>query len=181
MSGNWVRRTGSVLGTALAVTVSLAAPAAVGATAGSAGATDHRMSDADARQVLVSNGYQVWSSGNCSAKNNPNCTSFQDIWRHTVDGAVALRKYSGCGGLVITGGTEVGHSGSGRGSHVDGWKIDYRLNDCLEGYVRRNFAYVGDVGWGLQWKSPSGNIYTKERQRGSFNHWDVLYWNCGGC
>ena len=94
---------------------------------------------------------------------------------------MTLRKFSGCRGLVITGGTEVGHAGTGRGTHVDGWKLDFRLNSCLEGYVRRNFRYVGDVRWGLQWKSPSGNVYTKERKKGRFDHWDVLYWNCGNC
>ncbi|GIF94921.1 hypothetical protein Cci01nite_00150 [Catellatospora citrea] len=120
-------------------------------------------------------GISIWSSGNCSNRNNASCTSFERIRRSTVDGLLTLRKASKCD-LRVTGGTETGH-GSGTYTHWNGWKIDISKYDCIGRYIKRYFRYVGYIkGWGYQYKAPSGNIYTDEG-----NHWDILYYSCGGC
>ena len=67
--------------------------------------------------------------------------------------------------------TEVGHA-SGTYSHWNGYKLDYSLYTCVGNYIRSHFTYIG----GSQWRSGSGNIYYLEG-----NHWDVTYYNCGGC
>ncbi|HEX5569481.1 MAG TPA: hypothetical protein VFY14_21600, partial [Streptomyces sp.] len=113
----------------------------------------------------------TWSSsGGCSNRNISTCTSFEQINLTTVQGAETLKRASGCA-LNITGGTETGHA-SGTYSHWNGYKLDYSLSTCLNNYVTRNFAYIG----GNKYQSGSGNIYFRES-----NHWDVTYYNCGGC
>ncbi|BCJ77517.1 hypothetical protein CS0771_70610 [Catellatospora sp. IY07-71] len=133
------------------------------------------LSHRSAVDVFRDAGISIWSSGNCSNRNKPSCTSFERIRRSTVDGVLTLRKASRCD-LRITGGTETGH-GSGTYSHWNGWKIDISKYTCIGKYIKRYFKYVGYIrGWGYQYKAPSGNIYTDEG-----NHWDILYYSCGGC
>jgi hypothetical protein len=113
----------------------------------------------------------TWSSsGDCSNRNNPTCTSFEQVNLMSIQGAETLKRASGCT-LNVTGGTETGHA-SGTYSHWNGYKLDYGLNSCLTSYIRNNFTSIG----GNQWRSGSGNIYFLES-----NHWDVTYYNCGGC
>jgi len=113
----------------------------------------------------------TWSSsGGCSDRYNSTCTSFEQINLTTVQGAETLKRACGCA-LNITGGTEVGHA-SGTYSHWNGYKLDYSLYSGIGNYIRNNFTYIG----GNQWRSGSGNIYFLES-----NHWDVTYYNCGGC
>ncbi|MBB5868879.1 hypothetical protein F4553_002258 [Allocatelliglobosispora scoriae] len=115
------------------------------------------------------------SSGNCTNRNNPECTSFERIRQSTIDGVITLRTASRCP-ITVTGGTETGH-GTGTYTHWNGWKLDIARWACVSAYIGRNFAYVGYIsGWGHQYRAPSGNIYTDEG-----NHWDILYYTCGGC
>ena len=118
----------------------------------------------------------TWSSsGGCTTRSNPTCTSFEGIRQTTIDGAITLKRASGCA-LNITGGTEVGHA-SGTYSHYNGYKLDFSRTTCLTSYVRNNFTYIGLRGDGApQYRSGAGNIYADEG-----NHWDVLFYNCGGC
>jgi hypothetical protein len=113
------------------------------------------------------------SSGDCSDRTDPRCTSFSGIRKTTVDGIRTLRSASGCP-IVVTGGTEAGHA-AGTYSHWNGWKIDIRRTACVDAYVTRWFTYVGTVeGWGRQWRARSGNLYTNEGR-----HWDIIYYTCG--
>ncbi|MET0235904.1 MAG: hypothetical protein ABW224_14765 [Kibdelosporangium sp.] len=113
----------------------------------------------------------TWSSsGGCSDRNRPNCTSFDQVNLATIQGAETLRSASGCA-LNVTGGTETGHA-SGTYSHWNGYKLDFSLSSCLTNYIRGNFTSIG----GSKWQSGAGNIYYLES-----NHWDVTYYNCGGC
>ncbi|HZG04468.1 MAG TPA: hypothetical protein VE546_12980 [Streptomyces sp.] len=113
----------------------------------------------------------TWSSsGGCSDRNNPTCTSFEQINLTTVQGAETLKSASGCA-LNITGGTETGHA-SGTYSHWNGYKLDFSLSTCLNNYITSRFTYIGSS----KYQSGSGNIYFRES-----NHWDVTYYNCGGC
>ena len=118
----------------------------------------------------------TWSSsGGCTTRSNSTCTSFDGIRQTTIDGAVTLRRSSGCA-LNITGGTEVGHA-SGTYSHYNGYKLDFAKTTCLTNYVHNNFAYIGLRGDGYpQYQSGAGNVYADEG-----SHWDVTYYSCGGC
>lgn len=129
-----------------------------------------KLTHAQATSMLRSSGITWSSSGNCSDRNNPTCTSFSQVNLATIRGAQTLKSASGCT-LNITGGTETGHA-SGTYSHWNGYKLDYSLGTCVGNYIRSHFSYIG----GNKWQSGSGNIYFLES-----NHWDVTYFNCGGC
>jgi hypothetical protein len=118
----------------------------------------------------------TWSSsGGCTTRSNSTCTSFDGIRQTTIDGAITLKRASGCA-LNITGGTEVGHA-SGTYSHYNGYKLDFSKTTCLTSYVHNNFTYIGLRGDGYpQYKSAAGNVYADEG-----SHWDVTFYNCGGC
>ena len=118
----------------------------------------------------------TWSSsGGCTTRGNSTCTSFDGIRQTTIDGAVTLRRASGCA-LNITGGTEVGHA-SGTYSHYNGYKLDFTKTTCLTSYVHNNFTYIGLRGDGYpQYQSGAGNVYADEG-----SHWDVTFYRCGGC
>ncbi|MEU3348368.1 hypothetical protein ABZ723_25925 [Streptomyces sp. NPDC006700] len=134
-----------------------------------------KISHATATQMFRDVGITWSSSGNCSDRNVSTCTSFDQLNLDTAKGAQTLKKASGCA-LNITGGTETGHA-SGTYSHWNGYKLDYGKNTCVTNYIKNYFAYIGLRGDGApQYQSGSGNIYADEG-----NHWDVLYYNCGGC
>jgi hypothetical protein len=118
----------------------------------------------------------TWSSsGGCTTRSNSTCTSFDGIRQTTIDGAITLKRASGCA-LNITGGTEVGHA-SGTYSHYNGYKLDFSKTTCLTNYVHNNFTYIGLRGDGYpQYQSAAGNVYADEG-----SHWDVTFYNCGGC
>jgi hypothetical protein len=118
----------------------------------------------------------TWSSsGGCTTRSNSTCTSFDGIRQTTIDGGITLKRASGCA-LNITGGTEVGHAG-GTYSHYNGYKLDFTRSTCLTNYVHNNFSYIGLRGDGAaQYRSGAGNVYADEG-----NHWDVTFYNCGGC
>lgn len=72
--------------------------------------------------------------------------------------------------VVITGGTEVGHSG-GTYSHSTGWKLDIRLDTCVNNYITSTFTYKGVRGDGAAlYEDADGYIWAKEG-----NHWDILF------
>ena len=116
----------------------------------------------------------TWSSsGGCTTRSNSTCTSFDGIRQATIDGAITLKRASGCA-LNITGGTEVGHAG-GTYSHYNGYKLDFSRTTCLTNWVQGTYTYIGLRSDGArQYRAASGNIYADEG-----NHWDVLYYTCG--
>ncbi|MGW0557454.1 hypothetical protein ACWDZ6_25285 [Streptomyces sp. NPDC002926] len=144
------------------------------------GATDAnaatKISHATASSMFRSSGITWSSSGGCSDRNNPTCTSFEQLNLDTAKGAQTLKSATGCA-LNITGGTETGHAG-GTYSHWNGYKLDYAKSACVTNYIKNTFSYIGArPGDGApQWKSGSGNVYADEG-----SHWDVIYYNCGGC
>ncbi|CAM5254271.1 putative protein OS=Streptomyces albaduncus OX=68172 GN=FHS32_007093 PE=4 SV=1 [Streptomyces griseoloalbus] len=119
----------------------------------------------------------TWSSsGSCSDRNVSTCTSFDQLNLATAQGAQTLKRASGCA-LNITGGTETGHA-SGTYSHWNGYKLDFGKNTCVTNYVKNTFRLHRrprrrQLPSGA---SGSGNVYADEG-----NHWDVTYYNCGGC
>lgn len=82
---------------------------------------------------------------------------------------------------------QAGHGGGGKNTHAGGYKIDLRLNTCLDNFIqsgsknRRNayFRYVKDVTLRYnrtsfykapKYQSGSGAFLLREH-----NHWDALY------
>ncbi|MGA8117612.1 MAG: hypothetical protein WCA46_28575 [Actinocatenispora sp.] len=134
-----------------------------------------KLSQAQAASQLSAAGITWSSSGGCTDRSNSHCTSFDQVNQATVSGIITLRNASGCG-INITGGTEVGHA-DGTYSHYNGYKLDVAHNSCLDGYVHGTFGQIGNRGDGYpQWQSGSGNIYCDEG-----SHWDITFYNCGGC
>ncbi|MFD8870407.1 hypothetical protein ACFV1F_39770 [Streptomyces sp. NPDC059590] len=171
-----LRSVGSSAVTALVLVLGVLFAPGVGviSSAGEAFAVT-KISHSQATSMFRSSGITWSSSGGCSDRDNATCTSFEQLNLPTAQGAQTLKSASGCA-LNITGGTETGHA-SGTYSHWNGYKLDYALNSCVTNYITGNFAYIGLRSDGAkQYKSNSGNIYALEG-----NHWDVIYYNCGGC
>jgi hypothetical protein len=104
-------------------------------------------------------------------RNNPKCTSYQGILSGTIDEVIALKRMSGVGSLVITGGTEVGHA-SGTYSHARGYKIDVRHSTTLDNYIHAAFTRIENRSYGyMQWRASIGNIYCV---RTIFKHLSML-------
>ncbi|MCT2591848.1 hypothetical protein LHJ74_18415 [Streptomyces sp. N2-109] len=166
--------TGVTSVTAVTAATTAAASATTGAaatTAPAAGAQQlAKLSHSQATAKFRAAGISWSSSGGCSNRNQPNCTSFDQINSATVDGVITLKSASGCA-INLTGGTETGHA-SGTYSHWNGYKVDFSLSGCLDNYIMGAFTSIG----GSKWKSGAGNVYYREG-----NHWDVTYYNCGGC
>jgi hypothetical protein len=120
-------------------------------------------------------GIGIVSSGGCSDRNRPTCTSLEQIRTTSIGGIETLKRATGCA-MTITGGTETGHA-SGTYSHWTGYKLDISKSSCVNSYITNTFKYIGKRGDGADlYESGSGNIYADEG-----NHWDILYYNCGGC
>jgi len=129
-----------------------------------------RLTQAQAEARLKPNGITASSTGGCTNRNNPHCTSYEGILSGTVNGVITLKKASGVSSLVITGGTEVGHA-RGTYSHSNGYKVDVRHSATLDRYIRTAFQKIGNRGDGYpRWRAPSGNIYCDEG-----THWDIVY------
>ncbi|MFI6099798.1 hypothetical protein ACIA8G_29935 [Lentzea sp. NPDC051213] len=152
----------------IAAVIAMFAALLMGASVASAAPAKYTHAQATAQ--LRAAGITWSSSGGCSDRNRPNCTSFEQVNQATIAGAKTFKSASGCA-LNISGGTETGHA-SGEYSHWNGYKLDYSLSTCVSNYITRTFTSIG----GNKWRSGSGNIYFRES-----NHWDVTYYNCGGC
>jgi hypothetical protein len=134
-----------------------------------------KLTHSQAAAIFRAAGITWSSSGNCSDWNNSTCTSFTNINDSTVYGVRTLKQASGCA-VNITGGTEVGHA-SGTYSHRNGYKVDISKYTCVGNYIHNTFTRIANRGDGAaQWRSASGNIYADEG-----SHWDITYYNCGGC
>jgi hypothetical protein len=132
-----------------------------------------KLTQAQAASQLSAAGVTWSSSGGCTTRSNPTCTSFSQINQSTVTGVITLKHASSCA-IHITGGTEVGHA-SGTYSHYNGYKVDVSHNSCIDGYIHSAFTRIANRGDGYpQWRAGSGNIYCDEG-----THWDITYYTCG--
>lgn len=146
------------------------AAAAVLASPGSAFA-DTPLSQSAAASQLTGAGIHASSSGGCTTRSNPTCTSYDHILQATVTGLKTLRSASGCT-ITVTGGTEVGHAG-GTYSHYNGYKADIARNTCINSYVTNSFTHISTRSDGAtRWRSSAGNVYANEG-----SHWDITYCN----
>jgi len=154
---------------AVLAAVAVAVPVAAVATTGTATASGAKLSHRQAAHKLSKAGIHWTSSGHCSSKNNPHCTSFSGIHSGTVKGIVAFKKSSHCG-ITITGGTERGHA-SGKYSHGNGYKLDIDPTGCVTKHIKHAFKYAGKRGDGApMYKSSAGDVYARES-----SHWDITY------
>ena len=151
-----VRKGLGVLVVVLCMAVAMSAPASAGGK---------ELSHKAAAARLKAAGISWTSSGHCSNRNKPYCTSFSGIKSGTISGVITFKKASRCK-VTVTGGTETGHA-SGTYSHWNGYKIDIAITSCVSGYIKRNFAYIG----GSKWRSGAGNVYYNEG-----DHWDITYY-----
>ncbi|KAB5595606.1 putative effector protein [Ceratobasidium theobromae] len=119
------------------------------------------MTQAAAQTKLGAAGIHASSSGGCTRKNNPRCTSYDGILSGTVDKVIALKKACGCA-ITITGGTEAGHA-PGKYSHANGYKVDLHHASEIDSFVttkkKSGFIRIKNRGRFPQWKSPAGDIY----------------------
>ncbi|PFH53675.1 hypothetical protein AMATHDRAFT_136904 [Amanita thiersii Skay4041] len=123
-----------------------------------------------AEAELIPNGITASSSGNCTDRDDPTCTSYEGILSGTVDGVIAFKQASGASSLVITGGTEVGHA-DGTFSHANGFKVDLRHATIIDDFIHNSFVRIADRSDGFpQWQASTGDIYCDEG-----THWDVTY------
>ena len=156
--------------------------------------TTTALTQSQAQSKLQAAGIYASSSGGCTTRSNPSCTSYDGIREDTVDGAITLKKACGCS-LTITGGTEVGHA-SGTYSHYNGYKLDFAKASGINSYVTNTFTKIANRGDGYpQWKAASGNIYCVSNNSSCLrhlfdillilvfkdegNHWDVTFYSNG--
>jgi len=138
-------------------------------------ASAQKYTHAQALAKIRAVGITISSSGGCSDRNVPTCTSLEQVRTNSIDtnsgGITTLKTASGCA-INVTGGTEVGHA-SGTYSHWNGYKIDISISTCINNYITGSFKFIGNrPGDGApQYQSAAGNIYAKEG-----NHWDITYY-----
>ncbi|KAK0208761.1 hypothetical protein DFS33DRAFT_1372035 [Desarmillaria ectypa] len=129
------------------------------------------LTQTQAEALLIPEGITASSTGGCTDKNKPTCTSYDGILSGTVNGVITLKNASGSSSLVITGGTETGHA-SGTYSHANGYKVDVRHASVVDNYIKTHFTQIANRGDGYpQWQAASGNIYCDEG-----SHWDITYY-----
>ncbi|KAM7213326.1 hypothetical protein V8F06_011274 [Rhypophila decipiens] len=131
-----------------------------------------KLSHSQATAKLSAAGVKWTSSGGCSDRNRPICTSFTNVREETINGAITLKRACGCA-LTITGGTETGHA-SGTYSHWNGYKLDFKKASGINNYITSTFTRIADRGGYPAYKAKSGNIYVNEG-----NHWDVTFYTDG--
>ncbi|MGV9247329.1 hypothetical protein [Streptomyces sp. NPDC003710] len=160
---------------ALAASALLLAGGLLAATVPSVAAAPAKYTHAAAAQRLRQAGIGWTSSGGCSDRNNPRCTSFEQINQSTVAGVIAFKRAGGCA-VTLTGGTETGHA-AGTYSHRNGYKVDIKVTSCVDAYVTGKLHYIGlrPGDHAKQYKSPAGNVYAREG-----SHWDATYFNGSG-
>lgn len=123
----------------------------------------------EAGALLREEGLRWISSGHCTRRANPHCTSFEGLRPATLNGVLQLKDVSGCG-LVISGGTEAGHAG-GRYSHGGGYKLDVLPNRCINRFIRAQFQRAATRGDGsAQYRAPDQTTFAREP-----SHWDITF------
>jgi hypothetical protein len=154
----------------LGIGVAVCAVAGIGTSmfAPAAFAESGKLTQSAAVSQLAAAGIGYTSSGGCTTRSDVNCTSLDQINATTVNDLIAFHRTSGCA-VLITGGTEVGHETSTY-SHYNGYKVDLRLNTCINSYIRANYVPIVPPTFGIEQYRDGSNIYTYEG-----NHWDVEY------
>ncbi|MGW1410091.1 GH25 family lysozyme [Streptomyces sp. NPDC002403] len=107
-------------------------------------------------------------------------TSLAGVRARTIQGVIALKKASGCT-IVITGGTESGHSTRGNHSHAGGYKLDLRTRDegrCVTNWIKTTQRKGAPRGTDARWHGTLAGItaeYVYEIRRSGGVHWDITF------
>ncbi|MER8237481.1 GH25 family lysozyme [Streptomyces sp. NPDC094049] len=108
-------------------------------------------------------------------------TSLNGVRARTIQGVIALKKASGGCTIVITGGTESGHSTRGNHSHANGYKLDLRTRDegrCVTNWIKSTQRKGNPRGTHARWHGTLNGIsaeYVYEIPRGGGIHWDITF------
>ena len=129
-----------------------------------------KLSHSQAAGQLNNAGIGIRSSGGCSDRNNPTCTSLDQVNSASIQGAITLKGASKCD-MTVTGGTETGHA-DGQFSHWNGFKLDF-ADEQLPDQLRQEHLHLH------RWQQVAVRLGEHLLPRG--NHWDVTFHNCGGC
>ena len=94
------------------------------------------------------------------------------IRQGTVDEVIRLKFPCNCA-ITVTSATGGEHVETGTCTHINGYKVDLRLNDILNSYIDKNFQRNPDRRDGARvYTSPTGGVYAKES-----DHWDIAKCN----
>lgn len=118
---------------------------------------DGYVTDPIARSLLETNGIKVVSSGNCSDKYNPTCTSLDGVSLGVIENIIKLKQDSGSS-IVISGGTEQGihvSSAQNNGTSVDIKFADPTLNSNPAA-INNLIQTVQSQGGCLVWETALG-------------------------
>jgi hypothetical protein len=118
------------------------------------------LTQADVEQRFRAAGVEWTSTGSCSDRTRPDCTSFEGLRITTVEGVLSLANASGCT-LTVTGGTEAGHA-PGQYSHETGYKVSFRSGPCLTNFITGMTKVSNRKSDGAeQYLSKAGNVYAR--------------------
>lgn len=112
------------------------------------------------------------SENNIEINKLPPATQVADLTEETIQDLISFQSKYGSD-LVVTGGSEnSGGHAPGIASHGSGQKVDLRLNDSLDNYIRTNFTPFNSSRSDVSeaYKDGNGNYYYLEN-----DHWDVCY------
>ncbi len=125
----------------------------------------------EAKEQLDAAGITITSTGGCSNKTNPDCTSLDGVRQKTIDGIIKFKQECNCP-VNISGGTEDGHDTSGACTHGNGCKLDISHKAALDNYVQKSYENIGRCfpAASVCYRSPSGQIWANEG-----SHWDVAF------
>ncbi len=120
--------------------------------------------------TLVFSGVAGRSTNNCCVKTQSTCTSLDGMLPNTIQQIINIQEK--CGGVIVTGGTETGHSAS----HSGGAKMDI-TSGSIDSCIQSSTTPVVPPSFGIrQQKDAWGNIYTLEAIP---SHWDILVKQAG--
>ena len=117
--------------------------------------------------TLVAAGVSGRSTNNCCIKSQSTCTSLDGMLPSTIQQIINVK--NACGGAVVTGGTEVGHSSEGgAGSHSSGSKVDISAN-LISCVLNNGGSTISPPSFGSsQTRGRCNDVYTWEG-----NHTDI--------
>ncbi|MFD7868130.1 peptidoglycan-binding protein [Streptomyces sp. NPDC059783] len=131
------------------------------------------------RDVRLNHGLALQQLAAAGIKAPVGRTSLNGVRARTVQGVIALKKASRCP-VVITGGTESGHS-SGKYSHANGYKLDLRTRNegqCLTRWIKNTQRKGAPRGSDPRWHGTLNGTsaeYVYETPRGGGVHWDITF------
>merc|ERR1712179_70799 len=135
---------------------------------GSCSSGNSRLTHSAAKRILDGASIPIYSSGGCSNRNLPYCTSLETIRCKCITDLVWFKEQSDAPSLSL----EELRLDTLAALNPTGTVIKYiSLSSCVDSYIQDRFTYIGIRGDGARmYRDSRRNIYAKEG-----NHWDILY------